>query len=105
MGGFFTDPYSLLHFLSGIVARFLGFDKITWLIIHVLFELVENSSWGMEFINILPYWPGGKTHADSWTNIWGDTFWATFGHYVAFMLGEAWLVVLLGAAIFLFGSH
>ena len=95
MGSSLTDGFSVLHFLSGIFARFLGLDKITWLIIHVVFELAENSPWGMKLINMMPYWPGGKDHADNWTNMIGDTFYAMLGHYVAYMLGEAWIVVLL----------
>ena len=103
MGDSFTDRYSLLHFGSGVIARFLGIHKVVWLLIHILFELVENSKYGMEFINLLPFWPGGKDHADSWNNMLGDTFYAVLGHYVAFMLQEAWLVVLFGLSLFLFG--
>ena len=97
-----TDRYSLLHFFSGVLARYMNIGNLQWLMIHVAFELVENSPWGIEFINLLPFWPGGKEHADSLINMAGDTFYAVLGHYLAFMMQEAWLVVLMAVLLFIF---
>ena len=44
------------------------------MILHTLFETVENTQFGMNFINkYITFWPGGKPTADSFINIIGDT--------------------------------
>ena len=52
MGTKLIDQYSLLHFASGIIAYYWGFNLYEWFYIHLLFELVENSNIGMYIINI-----------------------------------------------------
>lgn len=72
------DKYSLLHFLSG-VALYFFFTFEQALIIHTVFEVLENSEPGMNLINKFSFWPGGKTRADSVLNAIGDTVFASFG--------------------------
>jgi len=87
MGNQFLDQYSYLHFASGIVAYFWGIKLYVWIIIHVLFELIENTKIGMRFINnYFPYWPGGKPKADNIINQLGDNLAAILGHYSAYLL-------------------
>lgn len=78
MGIFFIDKYSLLHFFSG-VALYFFFTFEQALILHIVFEVVENSELGMFFINKFHFWPGGKPCADSILNSIGDTIFAALG--------------------------
>lgn len=75
------DEFSLLHFASGIIAYFWGLPLVWWLIIHVVFEYVENTKMGMHFINTyIPVWPGGKHEKDSFANsMIGDNLSAVAG--------------------------
>ena len=89
MGNAFLDQYSLLHFATGIVAYFWDVEFIMWTIMHIGFELVENTSQGMKFINnYLTWWPGGKPKADAWINIIGDNMSAMLGWWCASLLDE-----------------
>ena len=83
MGRTFADRYSLLHFATGVIAKFWGVDVTHWFLAHLAFELIENTSFGMGIINRLPFWPGGKDHADAVVNILGDTVFAMLGYYFA----------------------
>lgn len=80
MGLLFADQYSILHFSVGSVLYFWNIHFIYAMILHTLFELIENTEIGMRFINkyfIHPgyfSWPGEKNYADSRINIIGDTF-------------------------------
>ena len=63
MGKYLFDQYTYLHFATGIIAYFWGVDLVTWTVIHILFELVENTVVGMKIINdYMPFWPGGKPY-------------------------------------------
>jgi hypothetical protein len=42
MGQKFFDKYSKFHFLSGMIVRFTGINLYTWIIIHILFEILEK---------------------------------------------------------------
>jgi hypothetical protein len=53
MGKTFVDTYSLLHFATGIVAYYFGIPLIWWIILHAVFEILENSPEGVYFINSL----------------------------------------------------
>ena len=54
------DKYSLLHFLSGVGAKYVGLDFYTWCVVHLVFEATENTESGIKFINDnFPWWPGG----------------------------------------------
>ena len=73
MGNQLLDQYSLLHYASGVVAYFWGFEPLTFFLAHVGFELAENTSVGMRFINQhLTWWPGGKPRADNIVNMLGQ---------------------------------
>lgn len=88
MGYDFMDHYSLLHFAMGIVFYFWGITLKTSVIIHIIFEILENTKIGMSIINKFYYWPGGKTHADSITNSIGDTVFFIAGWLLAKILGD-----------------
>ena len=78
------DQYSLLHFAVGIISRYWNISFLWLLIIHSIFEFVENTSQGMYFINTwIPFWPGGKSHPDSVVNRVGDTVFSLIGWIVA----------------------
>ena len=87
MGTILFDQYSLLHFAVGIVAYFWGVSFSTIFMIHLLFELSENTNLGMKIINQhLPLWPGGKPYPDSILNMLGDTIANSTGWYCAYVL-------------------
>ncbi len=80
------DKYSLLHFAVGVMFYFL-FDFKVSVLVHIVFEIVENTKWGMGVINDrFKWWPGGKTHADSLINSTGDTIAFAIGWIVAYKL-------------------
>ena len=84
MGYTFLDKFSLLHMAVGILSYFWGMPLVTLLVIHTIFELVENTDFGRDFItNNFTLWPGGKSHADSLVNMVGDTVFVTIGWFVA----------------------
>lgn len=84
MGLLILDQYSLLHFVVGIVVYFWGFSFWHWTIIHILFELTENTNYGMYIINkYLILWPGGKTYADNMINSTGDVLVGCMGWVIA----------------------
>lgn len=63
------DEFSLLHFAAGIIAYFWGLPILWWLVVHAVFEYVENTKMGMHFINTyIPVWPGGKHVKESFAN-------------------------------------
>ena len=80
MGTEFVDAYSLLHFAVGIVVRHWGMSLLVWMIIHTVFEAVENTEMGMRWVKM---WPGGKPRADSLLNNFGDTVFAALGWWAA----------------------
>jgi hypothetical protein len=84
MGIYFTDKFSLLHFASGISVYYWNISLIQWFIIHTLFEIIENSPYGMVILNKIKIWPGGKDTADSFINSLGDTFYSILGWLFAY---------------------
>jgi len=90
MGVHLFDQYSLLHFAVGVIAYFWDVPFLTWMLLHALFEFLENTITGMHIINQFPLWPGGKPMADACINILGDNFSAAMGWLIA-----AWLDVAL----------
>ena len=82
------DQYSLLHFAVGVVAYFWSFSFFIVIIVHILFEFVENTPVGMNFINtyFLQWWPGGKTHPDNLLNRTSDTIFTGLGWLLAYQL-------------------
>ena len=89
MGYRLLDQYSLLHFATGIVLYFWNIPFVAALAGHMLFEFVENTKAGMNFINtyfIHPgyfSWPGGKNQADSALNQFGDNLTFAVGWLIA----------------------
>lgn len=74
------DQYSLLHWAVGIVAYFWNVGFWPAVLLHLAFELAENSGPGVRFLQYmtdkqrayrLP-WPGGKNESDSLLNQAGD---------------------------------
>jgi hypothetical protein len=86
MGKQFTDKYSLLHFSVGIFVYFWNVSFVSWFVIHMIFELSENTKIGMFIINQFPYWPGGKEEADSILNSFGDQFYGMLGWIIAYII-------------------
>ena len=87
MGKQVFDQYSLLHYAAGIVAYFWDIGAWKWFAFHMGFELIENSQFGIDFINTqLTWWPGGKPRADGFENIRGDNLSAMFGWWCAYEL-------------------
>ena len=85
MGEKIIDQYSLLHFATGIVVYFWGISLKSWIIFHMLFEIIENTTFGKNIINnnLKNIWPGGKNYSDSFINIISDNFFAIFGWMIA----------------------
>jgi hypothetical protein len=86
MGIHFTDKYSLLHFACGIVVYYWNVSFTAWFILHLIFELTENTELGMYYIRQVKLWPGGKMHPDSWINSTGDQFYSVLGWFFAYCI-------------------
>tara|TARA_B100000073_G_C23548829_1_gene499227 strand:- start:24 stop:332 length:309 start_codon:yes stop_codon:yes gene_type:complete len=87
MGNQLLDQYTYLHFASGIIAYFWNISFKKWLILHIVFEIIENSVLGMNIINkFIIMWPGGKPQPDSVENSIGDTIAGTLGWLSAYYL-------------------
>jgi len=57
------------------------------ILIHSLFEFIENTSLGMYFINnYITFWPGGKPYTDSFINNIGDTIGIIVGWCLAYYI-------------------
>lgn len=81
------DQYSLLHFAAGVSAYFWGVKFGVWLLLHTIFEIYENTEFGMYITNTyIKMWPGGKPAADSLENTIGDTISAVMGWLIAYWL-------------------
>jgi len=79
MGKLFTDNFSILHLSVGIVFYFWGISLTNSILIHIIFEYLENLEPIMKITNSTGWWPGGKPFADNLTNIIGDTFYFALG--------------------------
>lgn len=90
MGFYFIDQYSLLHFSVGVVAYFWGIPFFVWFILHIIFEIIENSNIGILSINkhFAGIWPGGKSQPDNIINMIGDQTMTSFGWIVAFYIDK-----------------
>lgn len=87
MGQYLFDQYSMLHFAVGIIAYFWNISLMTTFILHIMFEIIENTQHGMYFINnYMKMWPGGKPNADSFVNSLGDITSAVLGWMCAYYL-------------------
>lgn len=88
MGIDFFDQYSILHLAVGIIAFFWGMPLHIFVILHLLFEMTENTQFGINMINRFPLWPGGKQFPDSFSNSISDTIFAIIGWIIAFCLDK-----------------
>ena len=89
MSVYFIDEYSYLHFATGIICFFWGMSFRTLLILHILFELFENSKLGMLFINdVFTIWPGGKPKPDALINQMGDIVFSLIGWLSAYYINH-----------------
>lgn len=89
MGKKLFDQYSFLHFCVGGAMFYLNMSFLTAIIIHTIFEFVENTRDGIHFINRffsskgIFRWPGGKNYSDLLINNIGDTISFIIGWYIA----------------------
>jgi hypothetical protein len=83
MGMKFFDRYSFLHFCVGVILSYFNINLIYSIILHTIFEYIENTQVGMRLIRNFTIWPGGKSTADSLTNNIGDTVFFVLGWIVA----------------------
>ena len=89
MGKQFIDNYTYLHFAVGIVAYFWNISLLNWFILHSIFEYLENTKIGMNFINKnITFWPGGKLYPVSIINNIGDTCGAMIGWISAYYINN-----------------
>ena len=87
MGKQTFDQYTYLHFAVGVVTYYWGFKLRDVFLMHTIFELFENTPFGMSIINNhLTIWPGGKPQPDSMLNIIGDTLGFLVGWISAYYL-------------------
>ena len=92
MGTQAFDRYSLLHLASGIVSFYWGLSLILSLVVHTVFEVLENTKYGVHIIdNYLSEkalgvfgWPGGKKKPDTVINSVGDTIAFALGWVIAY---------------------
>ena len=90
MGRTWFDQYSLLHLAVGIVAYFWSISLFMTILIHILFEIIENTQFGMNLINTYfkYWWPGGKSYPDSLLNNITDTIFTGIGWLLAYKLDK-----------------
>ncbi len=94
MGNQLFDQFSLLHASVGVIAFFWKIPLWLGLFVHALFEWVENTEWGVWFLNeyiIKPgwfTWPGGKYGADAVVNQMGDNIAFVVGWVLAFYINR-----------------
>ena len=87
MGVRYFDQYTYLHFAMGIIVYFWNVSLVKLTLLHIIFEIVENSNMGMHIINkYMVFWPGGKPTPDTITNIIGDNLGAILGWLSAYYL-------------------
>lgn len=89
MGLQYFDKYTYLHFAVGIVVYFWNISLLNWIILHIIFELLENTQNGVYIINqYIKFWPGGKPKPDAIINSVGDFFGAVLGWLSAYYLDK-----------------
>lgn len=89
MGQYFMDQYSFIHFCTGAIAHYLGISFWHWFILHILFEISENTAFAIDIIQkYLNWWPGGKFFFDHPINSIGDQVFAMLGWLVAYQLNK-----------------
>ena len=92
MGHLFADQYSILHFSVGTLMYFWNIPFLIAMLVHILFEYLENTKTGMALINkyiIHPgwfSWPGGKYESDYPINTFGDNVFFFLGYVISYIL-------------------
>lgn len=87
MGYRYFDKYTYLHFAVGVVVYFWNISLFNWVILHTIFEFLENTQMGIHIINqYIVFWPGGKPQSDTIKNNLGDTLGAICGWASAYYL-------------------
>lgn len=81
------DQFSFLHFCSGGIVYFWNIRLTHWIILHLLFEIIENTPLSIIFINkYFKLWPGGKAGPNNTWNSIFDNFFAILGWVVSYYL-------------------
>ena len=89
MGYQYFDQYTYLHFAVGIVVYFWNISLLNWVILHTIFEFLENSQMGLNIIDqYIVFWPGGKQKSDTIINSVGDTVGSVLGWLSAYYLDK-----------------
>ena len=89
MGNTIVDGYLTLHILSGAIAYAMNIPFVVWFIIHLVFEIFENTKQGVKFINTyIRTWSGGKRSPDVLSNTTIDQIAASFGWFFAWYLDK-----------------
>lgn len=89
MGLRFMDRFSYLHFCVGVIFYYWNISLFSFTIIHLLFEFIENTSYGIYFIDkYFKLWPGGKLFSDSTINIIGDIIFGILGWVSGYILNN-----------------
>lgn len=89
MGTHFFDQYTYLHFAVGIIVYFWDISLLNWILLHTIFEFLENTRTGVNIINkYIFFWPGGKPKPDTVINNMGDTFSSILGWLSAYYLDQ-----------------
>lgn len=92
MGYRFADQFSILHLSVGIIVYFWNISFINGILVHALFEYLENTNYGVSLINkyiIEPgyfHWPGEKHKPDALINMLGDNVFFAIGWVIAYIL-------------------
>lgn len=88
MGVSFFDQYSILHLAVGVIAYFWSVSFFVLILLHSIFEYIENTRQGMDLINTYAkrWWPGGKTHPDYLINKISDTLFCGLGWIISYQL-------------------
>ncbi len=82
------DTYSFLHFCVGAVMYYWGMPLQWFILLHTIFEILENTETGMALIRWFGVWPGDKDYADAVINSVGDTIFATLGWLTAYCISN-----------------
>ena len=88
MGQRIFDQYTYLHFCIGSVGFFFGITFRNWIILHTIFEIVENNKYGVKVLKQIPFWPGGKSRNDAFINSVGDTIGTILGWIMAYLIDK-----------------
>lgn len=89
MGSSLFDRFFILHLAFGIIAYFFDVKLQYWILIHSLYEFLENTQPGIDIITkYFSRWPGGKRNRDCTINIIGDTVSAISGWIIGYFVSE-----------------